>query len=177
MSELVSDLLELSRVEAGVASTLTPVGLLVDELAEAIDRSRFAARATEVVIDFDTSGPIGEGSAPVSRHDFGRLVDNLVQNSVTAMQGAGMVSVTVEVASQQLTLTVSDDGPGMADEFILRATDRFSQQDPGTGVGTGLGLAIVATIVRRSGGQLTIANGARGGLHVDVTLPIESIAR
>ena len=73
-----------------------------------------------------------------------------------------------------MTLTVSDDGPGVPPDFIPLAFDRFTRPDESRSShdgGSGLGLAIVHAIVTAARGTVTLENRASGGLRVTVTLP------
>lgn len=167
MSNLVTELLELSRVEAMASTGSSDLPTLEAELADAVDRARFGARATPVTVDFASSGS-GERYA-MGAHEFGRIVDNLVGNAVKA--GSATVTATLEATAERATLTVVDDGPGIPAEFIPRAFDRFSQPDDGREGGTGLGLAIVAAIVAASGGSVTLENGTPGARAI-VIIPV-----
>ncbi|MEY9852700.1 signal transduction histidine kinase [Leifsonia sp. EB41] len=74
-------------------------------------------------------------------------------------------------------LTVHDSGPGMPEEFIPVALDRFTRADGArttsrAGGGGGLGLAIVAALAGAAGGSVQLANAPTGGLVVTVRLPL-----
>jgi signal transduction histidine kinase len=74
-----------------------------------------------------------------------------------------------------LTLIVDDSGPGMPEEFIPIAFDRFTRPDEhrgsDNGEGSGLGLSIVAAIVAAASGSVQLFNRAEGGLSVTVSIP------
>jgi signal transduction histidine kinase len=167
MSSLVTELLELSRVESMGSSGASDGATLTRELAEAVDRARFAVRGDSVSVEFSAAG--SDGVFAIGAHDFGRLVDNLVSNAVTA--GASSVLATIDTDDRRLLLTVVDDGRGLPEDFLPRAFDRFSQPDDGRQNGTGLGLAIVAAIVAATGGSVTLENGDRGA-RATVIVPV-----
>lgn len=166
MSNLVTELLELSRVEAMATSGSSDLPQLADELADAVDRARFGARTEPVTVDFSSSGTGGRFA--IGAHEFGRVVDNLVRNAIKA--GSTDVTVSMEAHTERLLLTVADNGPGIPEDFIPRAFDRFSQPDDGRESGTGLGLAIVAAIVAASNGTVTLENSGAGA-HAIVMIP------
>ena len=96
-----------------------------------------------------------------------RVFENLVRNGREAAGASGRVWVTAARAGEEVTVTVSDDGPGLS--AATRASLRpFFTTRPG---GLGLGLAIALKIVRLHGGRLTIGDRAPRGAAVTVTLP------
>lgn len=100
-----------------------------------------------------------------------RAIGNLLENAVVYGQRA-RVSLTEESAS--LVLSIDDDGPGIADAEMERVFEPFvrleNSRSRETG-GVGLGLAIARSIIRRHGGDITLANRPGGGLRVTVHLP------
>lgn|GEM_PF-338914 len=96
LGQLANNLLELSRIEAGPASGRTDWRTLTDELADAIDRARLLAASPEettppISIDFDYNPrkmPSGERLVGLSPTDFGRILDNLIGNAITAIAAA-----------------------------------------------------------------------------------------
>jgi signal transduction histidine kinase len=73
-----------------------------------------------------------------------------------------------------VTLTVEDDGPGIAPEDRHRVLERFVRLDESRGRGTGgagLGLAIVREVVGSHGGEVTLGESPLGGLRVEIRLP------
>jgi signal transduction histidine kinase len=102
------------------------------------------------------------------------VIDNLVSNALRAVPIAGEVRARLTRRPESIVLTVEDSGPGMPEEFIAIAFDRFSRPDTdrsdATG-GSGLGLSIVAAIVAASGGDVHLTNRVQGGFTVTVTIP------
>jgi signal transduction histidine kinase len=98
-----------------------------------------------------------------------RVFENLVRNGREAAGASGRVWVTSARAGADVSITVSDDGPGLSP--AARASLRpFYTTRPG---GLGLGLAIALKIVRLHGGQLTIGDRPPRGAAVTVTLPAD----
>jgi signal transduction histidine kinase len=100
-----------------------------------------------------------------------RALGNLIDNAVAYGQRA---RITLQDTPQAITITVRDDGPGIAPDLQQRVFDPFyrieASRNRATG-GTGLGLGIARNIVRGCGGELSLRNHPDGGLEVTVSLP------
>ncbi|HLI44682.1 MAG TPA: HAMP domain-containing sensor histidine kinase [Acidimicrobiales bacterium] len=164
---LVDDLLEISRLDAGLSDlsmTEVPLGDLV--------RRSVAATSRPVPIHL---GPGAEdGRVLVDKRRFERIVANLLDNAQHYAGGA--TDVVVSVDGPFARISVEDEGPGIPPEERERIFDRFSRGSSGRrrglGEGTGLGLAIAAEHTRVLGGRIWVeANGSRGARFV-VELPL-----
>ncbi|ARJ07602.1 two-component sensor histidine kinase [Cnuibacter physcomitrellae] len=178
LATLVADLLELSRLDSAIKpGDQATVAQLIDEAGDAIDQGRFRSSHQDITVDLsvDVDVDVGEWVAEIRASTFGRIVTNLVGNSIVALGGKGAIVVTVTAHHAELILTVLDNGPGIDPAFLPHAFDRFSQQDsarvPSDG-GAGLGLAIVRAAAGRAGGFAELSNQAGGGLLVTVRLPL-----
>lgn len=188
LGQLANNLLELSRIEAGPSSGRIDWRTLVDELTDAIDRARLLVSSDDddrpISVDFEydpRNRPDPASRVALSPTDFGRILDNLLGNAITAIRGqaAGqeeVVSAALLVEPDAVVLTVHDSGPGMPEDFIPVALDRFTRADGArtstSGGGGGLGLAIVAALAGTAGGSVQLANAPTGGLVVTVRLPL-----
>jgi signal transduction histidine kinase len=180
LSTLATNLLELSRIDARGVRGSAGWDELEDELAAAIDRMRQAAavRGVECVIDFDVSTDApAAGAIALSPQEFGRVVDNLISNAITAIgaaKGAGTVTARLTREGASVLLSIVDDGPGMPPDFVPIALDRFTRVDPArnTSTGSGLGLAIVAGLVHAARGSIRLDSRADEGLTVEIELPL-----
>ena len=177
LTALVSDLLELSRIEAKAELGAARPDELAAALVDSVDRSRFAASATSTIIDYDVSGEGGAGVVRMSAETFGRIVDNLAKNSIAALGDSGVITLVLHAGEAEVTLVVQDDGPGMSAAFLSRAFDRFAREDPARSSqhGTGLGLSIVQAAVTVAGGSVELDSRGRG-LKVSVRLPLAPVA-
>ncbi len=179
MSSLATSLLELSRIDAQSTRGSATVDELIIELADAADRGRLRVGKGEVEIDFTidlpNAGPAdGHRIVAVSAHDFGRVCDNLVNNSLAARPDSGRIELRLGAAADGVLLAVSDEAGGMDEGFEPHAFDRFAR-DPNAAAsaptGAGLGLAIVSGIVGVAGGQVHLQNHPGLGLLVEIELP------
>jgi signal transduction histidine kinase len=119
-------------------------------------------------VQYEPGGRVTFACRPVS---LKRAVRNLVVNAVTH---GGAAEISLAEDNETVSVTVSDNGPGIPDEDIervFRAFERLDEarnQDSG---GAGLGLTIARTIARAHGGDVTLANRPEGGLAATITLP------
>jgi signal transduction histidine kinase len=94
---------------------------------------------------------------------------NLFDNAARHSPADEAIDLSVSAEADRLILVLSDRGPGMSDEDIARATERFWRRAQGPG--SGLGLAIVLAIVKRYGGTFSLARRSAGGLELSLNLP------
>jgi len=178
LAGLANGLLELSQVQSAGAESASGFGVLAAELANSVDRARLLAASTGITVDFEIDDGAAQHDYAITAENFGRLLSNLTGNAIAAHRGegqnTGMVLIDLRQRGSTLVLTVSDDGPGIPEDFIPIAFDRFSRPDEsraGNGGGSGLGLAIVHAIVTAAHGTVALENAATGGVRVTVTLP------
>ncbi|MHB1986710.1 MAG: sensor histidine kinase [Acidimicrobiales bacterium] len=163
---LVDDLLEISRLDAG----LSDVSFAEVSLGDLVHRS-VAATAKPVPIEFADASEAQR--ILVDKRRFERIIANLLDNAQHYAGGATRVVVTADALVARVA--VEDEGPGVPVDERERIFDRFSRGSSGRrrglGEGTGLGLAIVAEHTRVLGGRVWAEdNGARGARFV-VELP------
>jgi two-component system OmpR family sensor kinase len=173
LTSLATNLLELSRVETETNTATATAGELVDEFTGSIDRARLLGMAKSAQVDFAVSLADENARYPIGSQSFGRLVDNLLTNAIAAISTNGAITATLSDDSDGVQLDVVDDGPGMPQQFIPIAFDRFSRPDvsrTGSTGGSGLGLALVQAIAAAAGGSAALENIARG-LRVTVHIP------
>ena len=108
-----------------------------------------------------------------------RVIDNLVDNALSFSPPDGMVTVEAVQAAGTVTLSVTDDGPGVAQDQRETVFERFHSVRPASeafGAHSGLGLAIARTIVEAHDGSLRIADrpDGRRGAHLVAEFPARS---
>jgi two-component system, OmpR family, sensor histidine kinase CreC len=102
-----------------------------------------------------------------------QALENLVQNAIEFSPAGGLVSVTVAADRDRVTLSVTDEGPGIPEYALARIFDRFySLGRPDTGKkSTGLGLNLVREVAKSHGGTIRVTNRPEGGALAELTLP------
>ena len=168
-NELITDLLDLSRVVAGKLRLQVRAVELFSILEGAVDTVQPAALAKGITVEL-------RGDArPQLRGDPQRLYQvfwNLLTNAIKFTPEGGRVAVHVAQDDSVAHIRVEDNGPGIPPAFLPHVFDRFQQASGGEG-GLGLGLAIVKDLVQAHGGTVGVTNRARGGGAIfDVTLPL-----
>ena len=167
LSDVVGDLLDLSRLDAGlVALDVRPLdaGALLGRVA---DEARLATRRN-VVLAVEAEGVTLHGDA----RRLHQLLANLVDNAVRHSPDGGTVTLTARAAPPGAVLEVHDQGPGIPPEHREAAFRRFTTGLAGEGGGTGLGLAVAHWVTVLHGGRIHVLDDpARPGCLVRVELP------
>jgi signal transduction histidine kinase len=171
LGRVVANVLEVTRIERG-AFTLHPrPGEIGPAVEECIDRLRPQLEAASCPIHLRVAEHLPEVAfdADAIHH----VVDNLVDNAEKYSRDAPGRSITVDVTPDQggVAITVTDRGPGMAEELVTapRAFKRGAAEMAPAGLG--LGLFLVHRIVQGHGGVIRAMAGEGGGASVRVFLP------
>jgi signal transduction histidine kinase/response regulator RpfG family c-di-GMP phosphodiesterase len=174
--EVLNDILDLSKIEAGKLS-IEPVALspieLVDEVCQSM-RDRAAAKGLELAVDYLGPIPAAIRSDPTRLR---QILFNLIGNAIKFTE-QGQVRLAVgldDVCSDdpKMAFEVADTGIGMTEEQIGRLFKPFAQADSSTARrfgGTGLGLAICKQLVDRLGGTIDVQSKPGGGSRFRVTV-------
>ena len=167
LAHIVDDLMDLAKAdEAAPPSTETDLDEVVLE--------EVAAIAPTSAITIGTAN-VGAARLIGDRQALARMVRNLVENA--GRHATSNVEVALTNVDGHVTLTVDDDGEGIAEEDRSRLFERFTRTDSSrsrdTG-GVGLGLAVVRATARRHGGDVQYETAPNGGARFVVTLPGET---
>jgi signal transduction histidine kinase len=169
LSHIVSDLLDLSRLETG--DELDEEVGLDQVVKEERDRFEEAAREGGLTLSIDL-GPVPpvQGSA----RDLSLLVRNLVDNAIRYTRPGGRVDVSLSGQGEEVVLSVADTGVGIPTRELPRIFERFYRVDRArsreTG-GTGLGLSIVKHVIENHGGTVNVTSELGRGTCFEVRLP------
>ncbi len=188
MGHLINNLLDLGRLEAGVALQIEALPLR--EFIEGIV-SAFQLQATQkrVTLTCDTSRLGGVKTIEADSALLRQAVQNLVENAVKYTEPEGKVDVVAEARADTVIVSVTDTGIGIAPVDQVRLFEKFyrggrgqtgslrrGRSEDGHG-GTGLGLAIVKSIVERHHGKVNVDSQLGKGSLFTVTLPIQQPTR
>jgi len=178
-ADLVEDILEISRVDAGrldIKPEPTDLRVLVEMAVSSSE-----ARAREKDVDLRQEWE-GDGRAPVSTVDAQRMtqvLDNLINNAIRYTSEGGSIVVstgkTKARGREWATVSVADTGMGIPEDEQPHVFERFFRGEKPRTLqisGTGLGLAIVKEIVELHGGQVTVESEVNEGSRFTVWLPL-----
>ena len=168
LSDLVSDLLDVARVEAGqLEIQRRPIAVeeAVREVATLMATRIDAKRQT---LELDIAPALPGADADPAR--VRQIVTNLITNAHLYTPDGGRIQVRVGASADDVLLTVTDNGRGMTPDQLERIFDRFYRGD-GHGPGTGLGLSIVKSLVELHDGSIDVSSRPGDGTTVTVRLP------
>ncbi|MFJ2769238.1 sensor histidine kinase [Streptomyces sp. NPDC087300] len=164
LRDLVEDLLEISRLDAGAEHPVRARVPLAEVVAEAVARTGLDTEVTEVTAAGEQVTE-GAGTVETDPRRLERIVSNLVVNA--HRHGGTPVRVTVEGH----TVVVRDQGPGFPDELLRDGPRRFHTGAKERGAGHGLGLTIALGQARLIGAELRLDNAPDGGATATLRLP------
>ena len=175
-ARMISDLLDMSRLNLGKL----PLTFVSIDPAEEIVASVNAMRPGNAVggprIDVELAPPYRAIRVDASR--LQQVVWNLLSNAIKFSPPGGRVVVALVQEEAGLCIRVSDEGQGIAPEFLPFVFDRFAQSDAASNRqrgGLGLGLSIVKQLVEAHGGTVEAASAGLGrGATFDVWLPADA---
>ena len=164
LTTLLSDLLALTRADAGQRPPPEPVDLVA---AAAAAIARFPDRTDRPVLQLAAPTPAQVAATP---SEVALVLDNLIGNALRFARS--VVRIAVLPAGRWVRLIVEDDGPGIPEDDRRRVFDRFVRVSPEVGGGgAGLGLALVQALVQARGGTATAGAAPSGGARIEVRWP------
>lgn len=178
LQRLIDDILDLSRIEAGMVvverSPCSPIEVLQD--VHAMMRNRAAAKGIDLQVQFSELLPEKISS---DMHRIRQVLINLVGNAVKFTEAGSVVLSATVLETQQgechVEFSVSDTGLGMSPEQLQRVFDPFAQADESVSRrfgGAGLGLSISRRLVELLGGELHVESLLGSGSTFYFSLPI-----
>ncbi|HEU5405008.1 MAG TPA: GAF domain-containing sensor histidine kinase, partial [Gaiellaceae bacterium] len=161
LAELVGDVLDTSRIEAGTFSYRfeeVELGRVIDEAVEA---AVLAQQEVAVLSAVRTGLPAIRGD----RARLRQVLGNLIENAVKYSPEGGEVRVSATAGNGAVQISVRDSGPGIPRDQQARIFEKFGRADVegGSKPGTGLGLFIARSIAEAHGGSLEVSSGFEPG--------------
>lgn len=161
LSDLIDDLFELSRIEAGDISWTMRQVKVRELIGDTVAAMR--APAAERGVSLAAELPAGELLASANAEKVQRVLFNLIQNAIRHTPADGSVTVRARSAAGGVEVEVADNGEGIPAGDGERVFEAFYRGDAARGEeGAGLGLAISRAIVEAHGGKIWFEDGAPG---------------
>jgi signal transduction histidine kinase len=173
LEQLVEGILELSRIDSGLAQMEQNSVNLADLVGGVIADLRPLAKSKAIALRWQE--PTAAMFTVGDRAQLERVIRNLVDNAIKYTPSNGSVKVTLEFKEisgrPSVIFKVTDTGIGIPPEHQARIFERFYRVDPSHTVpGTGLGLSIVKEIVEAHGGEIRLSSVPQEGSTFTVTL-------
>ena len=170
LNELIDNLLDASRLQAGALSLSFDDVILADLATRTVNKFRVQTPAHQFELDFPADFPVLQG-------DEGRLVQvltNLLTNAIKYSPSGGIIRVSGRVLPSRVVITVSDQGIGIAPVEQTRVFDAFYRVDDAPTrrtQGTGLGLYLAKAVVEAHGGRIWVESEPGFGAVFSFSLP------
>lgn len=177
MLDLIGDVLDMSKVEAGKYELHYDTFDASDVIRSTAKIIRPTADSAEVVltIDIDEDEPL---LIEADRKAMRQILLNLLSNAIKFSHKGGRVIIGAKAAGDTLNLSVQDHGVGISAEDIKTLGEPYKQTASAQMIedrGTGLGLALVKSLAELHGGRFAVASQIDEGTTVDVFLPLDRV--
>jgi PAS domain S-box-containing protein len=173
--DLIKDLLDLSKIEAGKMVQYKEPLLLQEVIQRVVDLMKVEAENKKIDLQF--SAPPNISLIHADRNSMEGIFTNLISNAIKYTPEGGKVWVTLSEESEFVKAAVSDTGIGIKKEDLSRIFDKFYRvktTETRQIVGTGLGLSIVKSIVDAHLGSISVESKEGAGTTFTVSFPKES---
>lgn len=166
---VVEELLEMARLESGVARISRSTVNVGELVRDARSRHETAARQRGKMLEVVPGDSLLTIEADVSR--VGRVLDNLIENAFIHSGDGGHVAIGFAAYEGSVRVYVDDTGPGISPEWSDRVFSKFFRVPGTTKQGSGLGLSIVEDIIRAHGGEVGVDPSPLGGARFWFSIP------
>lgn len=171
LTRLISDLLNVSRIEAGRALDLNPGPVTVSEIVDkvvATQKSYTSRHEFTVELEDDIPTIVADSDK------VDQIFTNLVSNSIKYAPNGGMITISAKKSNGAIQMAVSDQGMGIPKEHLDKVFDRFHRidnRDTRKVGGTGIGLYLVKALVEAHGGKIWVESEVGKGSSFIFELP------
>jgi two-component system phosphate regulon sensor histidine kinase PhoR len=170
LTQMVSELTELSRIESGKAELkceIVDINKLIEEVLEQLqplaDRQNLSLKAVKY----------GQLLVKADKERIRQVIINLVHNAIKFSRPGETIAALTEEKAGMAAITIADEGIGIPKDDLAHIFERFYKADKSrSGQGTGMGLAIAKHIVQAHGGSISAASKEGKGTAITFTLPL-----
>ncbi|MDD4202281.1 MAG: ATP-binding protein [Candidatus Omnitrophica bacterium] len=172
LSNLINDLLELSKIESAVQNIQKEQVEIIDVISNVVEffDKKIKEKKADIKIELNDVKTVF-----AEKRYLLLVMTNLIDNAVKYSFEKGIIRITAERKQKYISVSVSDKGIGIAEEHLNRLFERFYRADRSRSKeigGTGLGLAIVKHIVKAHGGEVSVSSQLGKGSTFSFTLPV-----
>jgi signal transduction histidine kinase len=177
-ARLIEDMLDTSRIAAGMLRLETQLVLLPEIIDLTIEAVRPAAERKHLTLDVDLDRDLPPISGDPER--LRQIITNLLSNAIKFTLDGGQIAVSLIRQDTRARITVKDTGVGIAPEFLPHVFDRFRQGQGGRARlhgGLGIGLSLARHLVELHGGTIQAESDGPGkGATLTIFLPLGAVA-
>lgn len=166
---MISDLIDVERIEKGKFSLQLSQVRLIDLIRETVERYNREAFAKTVILRLSPDSDEGDVICDSGR--IQQVIGNLIENAIKFSVEGGMIILSVEESENEVTISISDTGAGIAEDDIATVFERYVQVHRIEKKGLGLGLHISKSIVEAHGGKIWVVSKLGEGSTFYFTLP------
>jgi PAS domain S-box-containing protein len=173
LTALINDILDIEKAESGSMSLVLRRQPLAQLLAQALEAN--LPYAANLGVSLRLEAPVAGVEVSVDAGRFNQVMNNLLSNAAKFSPVGGVVDIRATVRDAAVRIAVSDQGPGIPEEFRERVFHKFSQADASdtrARGGTGLGLAISKSLVEAMGGSIGFESHVGVGTTFYFDLPL-----
>lgn len=170
IARIVRELLDFSSSDTHVGSKSADVNQCIKDIVKIIEYGMQEKKR----IDFSLNLKDGLPQVSISLDELKQILINLIQNSIQAIEGDGLITITTEEdrPSTMIQIRIADNGRGMDPQIIPHIFDPFYTTKK-NGEGTGLGLSIVYGIITKYAGSIGVESNEGQGTVMVLSLPIQ----
>ena len=169
MKVLVSDLLTLARTENLNNNSNLETVEIKNVIHNILQRFDFQMKAKNISLSTQYSV---NGNISIHKHNFERVIQNILQNAINYTKENGTISVNVSKIKSNFVIEIQDNGVGISQKDLPYIYDRFykAEHSRNDNSGSGLGLAIAKQIILQHGGQIKIESEIGVGTKVIILI-------
>jgi PAS domain S-box-containing protein len=169
---LINDLLDMEKLLIGKMTFNLQWHALTPLIHNALQENEPFAELYQVSLKLSDNNH--EVDVMVDATRFGQVMANLLSNAIKFSPAGADVQISLDMTAESVRVTVSDQGPGIPDEFRARIFHKFSQADSSDSRqrgGTGLGLAISRELMEKMNGRIDFTSAPDAGSQFYIELP------
>jgi signal transduction histidine kinase len=173
LTSIINDFLDVSKLEVGKMKMRPEILCVQETISKLVEMISFVTDSKKIQLDFQM--PDNDLYINADYEQITRVINNIIENATKFVpEDTGKIVIRVEDKSEQLRISIEDNGPGIHGDDKEKVFDRFVQVEKHIGPGkhgTGLGLAICQDLIQLHSGRIWIEDNPGGGAIFRILLP------